>query len=173
MTAVDEAALILNFDVAKTGPRYHKVGDTITFAEGSNYMVVRFRVGEPSTGPARHNYAEGSTDVTVTVSREARPQDLRRALTHELAELHAYVADRKANRDGVLHEGSKPTERNALAGRCRSGRRASGPPARAGLRARVANAGDSHGDRSPRRALRGARLTAVLHVYRELRDQMA
>jgi hypothetical protein len=116
MTAVDEAALILNFDVAKTGPRYHKVGDTITFAEGSNYMVVKFRVGEPSTGPARHNYAEGSTDVTVTVSREARPQDLRRALAHELAELHAYVTDRKTNRDGVLHEGSKPTERNALAG---------------------------------------------------------
>lgn len=117
MTAVDEAALILNFDAPKTfGPRYQRVGNTITFSEGSNYMVVKFRVGEPSTGPARHNYADGATDVTVTVSREARAQDLRRALAHELAELHSYVSDRSTNREGVLHERSKVSDKKLLTG---------------------------------------------------------
>jgi Domain of unknown function (DUF4157) len=117
MTAVDEAALILNFDAPKTyGPRYQRVGSTVTFSEGSKYMVVKFRVGEPSTGPAQHNYVDGANEVTVTVSREARPQDLRRALAHELAELNSYVVEPTRNREGALHETSKVSDQKLLAG---------------------------------------------------------
>jgi hypothetical protein len=115
-TAAAEARTILNVDAA--GDRFTPVGNDIYITEGSKQMLVSFRVGEPSTGPARHNYTEGANKVIVTLSREARPQDLRRAIAHELAELHAILAEPSRNRTGVLHQGSKtgspPTDRDSL-----------------------------------------------------------
>lgn len=116
-TAADEAMAILNYDTRKVGQRFARSGGKIYITEtnGSRQMVVSLRVGEPSTGPARHNYVDGANEVIVTVSREARPQDLRRALAHELAELHAIVDNPARNRDGALHEHARPTSQDQLA----------------------------------------------------------
>lgn len=114
--AVTEATTVLNYDVRHVGERYTRVGNDIYITEGATQMQVSFRIGEPSTGPARHNYTDGANKVTVSVSREARPQDLRRAIAHELAELHSILADPRRNRAGVLHEGGTVADKNLLAG---------------------------------------------------------
>src|SRR5262249_522067 len=59
-------------------------------AKGKAIVEVRFKVGGEATKEvAKYAYREGASVAEVTVSREARGEDLQRAAAHELAEIRA------------------------------------------------------------------------------------
>src|SRR5690606_25752624 len=84
--------------------------NSVWITEGSAQLHVNFVIGEPSSAPARHDWTPGAKKATVTVSRESRPEDVRRAVAHELVELHALLELPERDRKGVLGPGSHSDE---------------------------------------------------------------
>ncbi|MEO8336952.1 MAG: DUF4157 domain-containing protein [bacterium] len=78
-------------------------------------VKVTFAIGIPEANGnvAAHTYVAGATDVTVTISSQARGQDLTRAVAHELAEIHAMVKDPTLPRGGKLKPGTAETSLGA------------------------------------------------------------
>jgi hypothetical protein len=88
-------------------------GTVVIAVAGGTPVTVRFAIGTPTSSVAHHSYVPGATDVTVTVSSQARPQDLARAAAHELAEVHALMSKPGMQRAGKLHPGSTATDLGA------------------------------------------------------------
>ena len=76
---------------------------------GPQFCEIDVVVGDATRDVATHTYRHGSTRARITVSEEARPEDLTRAIAHELAEIHALMLDenRSASATPALTKGSK------------------------------------------------------------------
>lgn len=79
---------------------------------GPRYCEVDVVVGDATPDVATHTYKYGATRAHITVSEQARPEDLTRAIAHELAEIHALMADggRNTNDRAALVKGSTSSD---------------------------------------------------------------
>jgi hypothetical protein len=82
-----DATEILNYGEQRDR-NAHLVGDNrVLITVGSSQVTVKVVIGEPMPQVAKHNYKQGANQATVMISKEARPQDITRAVAHELAEI--------------------------------------------------------------------------------------
>lgn len=81
-------------------------------AVGAKYCEIDVVVGDATAAVATHTYKPGATRARITVSEQARPEDLTRAIAHELEEIHALMADenRSLSDTPALAKGSKSTD---------------------------------------------------------------
>jgi hypothetical protein len=81
-------------------------------AVGPRYCEIDVVVGDATHDVATHTYKYGATRARITISEQARPEDLTRAIAHELAEIHALMTDgsRSPGDSAALTKGSKSAD---------------------------------------------------------------
>src|SRR5262249_34868455 len=79
---------------------------------GAEWCAIRFEVVDSMSDVARHTYKHGDNKAWIEVSEHARPEDLTRAMAHEIAEIIALMYDgsRGVTDPAALAKGSSATE---------------------------------------------------------------
>lgn len=84
----------------------------IMVSSGPEWCRIGFEVVEAMSDVARHTYKHGANKAWIEVSEHARPEDLTRAIAHELSEIVALMESRarSASDPAALARGSKATD---------------------------------------------------------------
>ncbi|MEO8700016.1 MAG: hypothetical protein ABI867_08225 [Kofleriaceae bacterium] len=86
----------------------------LLITNGSKQVRARVVIGEPMSQVATHDYNPAAQlkpgqipEITITVSKEARPQDIMRATAHEIAEIQHLLVDPTAVHGDSLAKGER------------------------------------------------------------------
>jgi hypothetical protein len=84
----------------------------IMVSAGPEWCRIGFEVVEAMSDVARHTYKHGANKAWIEVSEHARPEDLARAIAHELSEIVVLMESRarSASDPAALTRGSKATD---------------------------------------------------------------
>ena len=94
-------------------PYFNTYGPTdVTIATNGKRVRVEIELMAAGEDVARHNFKDGQTQAKIFLSEHARPNDVTRALAHELAEIQSIAAGAQPNRP-ALTEGSASVELDA------------------------------------------------------------
>jgi hypothetical protein len=116
VTLLNGAAKAVKHSQSAADPFFMSLGTGEIMVTDPNGTNVRVKF-EPMTGGddvARHNYRAGQSERTCTVfvSEKARPEDLTRAIAHELAEIQSIAAGAKVGQP-AMRQGSTSDELDA------------------------------------------------------------
>jgi hypothetical protein len=116
VTLLNSAATAVTHSPSAAAPFFDSLGtgEIMVTVPGGPSVRVKFEPMAAGDDVARHNYRKGQTarTCTVFVSEKARPQDLTRAIAHELAEVQSIAAGAEVGKS-AMRRGSTSEELDA------------------------------------------------------------